>query len=72
VQAHKADILVSSANTESYDITNDVQQNLYKILSAIQNLKPVQQGSYRMGQALMDQHTEPVSDYNKNEDRNIF
>jgi hypothetical protein len=44
VTAQKADILIVSSRSESYDITQDLQENLYKILCGIQNLKPVQKG----------------------------
>lgn len=72
IQTSQADILIVSPQPDQYQITYDLQQNLYKILCAAQNLKPEQKGSYRLGQALLDQHTAPITEYNANDERNIF
>lgn len=46
--------------------------NLYKLLSAIQNLRPAQTGSYRLGQALLEQHTDTIFEHDVNDESNIF
>ena len=71
IMLQKADIQIVSPNQDQY-ITPDVQQNLFKILCAIQNLKPRMKGTFRLGQALVDQHTAQITFYNPNGVENLI
>lgn len=71
IKLQKADIQIVSPNQDCF-ITPDVQQNLLKILCAIQNLKPKMKGTFRLSQALIDQHTDQISEQNPNEVENLI
>lgn len=70
LNSHRVNMLIEAPPGDF--VPADVQTNLFKILCAVQNLRPNQRGSLRFDDATLEQLTSQTFKHNPNSEDNIF